>query len=122
MQCWPDTRACSSRLCRWRSGSLSFAGRRRAQGAVVPERQDVILGAGLAGLTAAFTLREQGEDHWQIYERGDRVGGHARSTFLDGYTFDYGPHILFTVDAEVSTLIRDLLGDNFAAQQRQAFI
>jgi protoporphyrinogen oxidase len=86
------------------------------------ERQDVVLGAGLAGLTAALTLREEGEDHWQVYERADRVGGHARSTVLDGYTFDYGPHILFTVDEEIGALIRDLLGDNFTAQQRQAFI
>ncbi|MEP6811397.1 MAG: FAD-dependent oxidoreductase [Actinomycetota bacterium] len=86
------------------------------------DRQDVILGAGLAGLTAAHTLRESGEDHWQVYDRADRVGGHARSTVLDGYTFDYGPHILFTVDAEIRALIRDLLGDNFSAQHRQAFI
>jgi len=86
------------------------------------ERQDVILGAGLAGLTAALTLREGGEDHWQVYDRADRVGGHARSTVIDGYTFDYGPHILFTIDTEIADLIRDLLGDNFTAQHRQAFI
>jgi protoporphyrinogen oxidase len=88
----------------------------------MPERQDVILGAGLAGLTAAFELRERGEDHWQVYEREDRVGGHARSTVINGYTFDYGPHILFTIDPEIGALIRDLLGENFSAQQRQAFI
>ena len=33
------------------------------------ERQDVILGAGLSGLTAGYTLQRAGEDHWQIYER-----------------------------------------------------
>jgi UDP-galactopyranose mutase len=88
----------------------------------LPERHDVILGAGLAGLTAALTLREHGEDHWQVYEREPRVGGHARSTLQDGYTFDYGPHILFTIDEEIGALIRDLLGDNFSAQERDAFI
>lgn len=88
----------------------------------MPERQDVVLGAGLAGLTAALALRESGQDHWQVYEREERVGGHARSVVLDGYTFDFGPHILFTIDPEIGPLIRDLLGDNFTAQQRQAFI
>lgn len=86
------------------------------------ERQDVILGAGLAGMTAAHTLRQEGEDHWQVYEREDRVGGLARSIAVDGYLFDYGPHILFTIDAEMEALIRDLLGDNFHAQERKAYI
>jgi UDP-galactopyranose mutase len=86
------------------------------------DRQDVILGAGLAGLTAAYRFRELGEDHWRVYEREERVGGHARSIVVDGYVFDYGPHVLFTVDAEIGALIRDLLGDNFTEQAREAFI
>lgn len=86
------------------------------------DRQDVILGAGLAGLTAAYTLQELGEADWQTYEREDRVGGHARSIEQDGYTFDFGPHILFAADPEIGALIRDLLGTNFTAQAREAFI
>jgi UDP-galactopyranose mutase len=86
------------------------------------ERQDVILGAGLAGLTAAHTFQQAGEDHWQVYEREARVGGLARSIAVEGYLFDYGPHILFTIDAEMEALIRDLLGDNFHAQDRKAYI
>ena len=85
-------------------------------------RQDVILGAGLAGLTAAYTLQELGESDWQTYEREERVGGHARSVEVDGYTFDFGPHILFAADPEIGALIRDLLGTNFTAQAREAFI
>ena len=84
--------------------------------------QDVILGAGLAGLTAAYTLQELGETGWRTYEREDRVGGHARSVEVDGYVFDFGPHILFAADPEIGALIRDLLGDNFTAQSREAFI
>jgi protoporphyrinogen oxidase len=88
----------------------------------VTERQDVILGAGLTGLAAAYEFQQRGEDHWQAYEQAERVGGHARSIFRDGYTFDYGPHILFAADAETEELIRDLLAGNFRAQERQAFI
>ena len=86
------------------------------------ERQDIILGAGLAGLTAAYTLQERGESHWQVYEKEDRVGGHARSLTVDGFLFDFGPHILFTRDSEMEDLIRHLLAGNFRAQHRQAFI
>ncbi|HEX7185730.1 MAG TPA: FAD-dependent oxidoreductase [Thermoanaerobaculia bacterium] len=86
------------------------------------ERRDVILGGGLSGMTAAYYLQKAGEDHWQLYEKEERVGGLARSTAVDGYLFDYGPHILFTIDAEMEALIRDLLGDNFHAQERQAYI
>jgi len=80
------------------------------------------LGAGLSGMTAAYTLLRAGEDHWQVYERESRVGGLARTVEIEGYRFDYGPHILFTIDKEMEELIRDLLGENFHAQERRAYI
>jgi protoporphyrinogen oxidase len=86
------------------------------------ERQDVILGGGLSGMAAAYTLQQAGETWWQLYESQSRLGGLARSVAVDGYLFDYGPHILFTIDAEIEALVRDLLGDNFHAQERRAFI
>ena len=82
----------------------------------------MILGAGLAGLTAAYTLQELGESDWLTFDREDRVGGHARSIEVDGYTFDFGPHILFAADPDIGEMIRDLLGTNFVAQSREAFI
>ncbi len=88
----------------------------------MPERQDVILGGGLAGLSAAYHLQLAGESHWQIFEREERPGGLARTVEVDGYRFDFGPHILFTIDKEMEELIRDLLGENFHAQERRAYI
>ena len=88
----------------------------------MPERQDVIAGGGLAGLTTAYALQRAGLDGWTVVERELRPGGHARSIEIDGYTFDYGPHILFTTDAAIEELIRDLLTDNLHEQERQAFI
>jgi UDP-galactopyranose mutase len=98
------------------------AGSRAETYSSMHERQDVILGGGLAGLTAAYTFQQGGETHWQVYEKNSRVGGLARSMAVDGYLFDYGPHILFTIDTEIEALIRDLLGDNFHAQRREAWI
>jgi protoporphyrinogen oxidase len=88
----------------------------------VSERRDVVLGAGLAGLTAAYTLQQSGQTEWVVLEKEERAGGHARSIDLDGYVFDFGPHILFTNDSAMEVLIRDLLGTNMRAQERQAFI
>lgn len=88
----------------------------------MPERRDVILGAGLAGLSAAYALQKAGQREWQIYERNAIVGGLARTMQIDGYRFDYGPHILFTIDDEIRELIQDLLGENFHAQDREAYI
>ena len=84
--------------------------------------RDVVLGAGLAGLTAAYTLQQGGQSDWLVLEKEREPGGHARSIVVDGYVFDFGPHILFTNDAAMEALIRDLLGDNMRAQERQAFI
>jgi UDP-galactopyranose mutase len=88
----------------------------------VTDRHDVILGGGLAGLTAASALEDAGEAGWIVLEREARPGGHARSIVVDGYTFDFGPHILFAADPRIEALIRGLLGENLRAQERQAFI
>ena len=86
------------------------------------ERHDVVLGGGLAGLTAAYTLQQAGQSEWLVLEKEREPGGHARSIVVDGYVFDFGPHILFSNDAAMESLIRDLLGENMRAQERQAFI
>jgi len=86
------------------------------------EVRNVVLGGGLAGLMAAMTVQQAGEDDWIVLERGDRAGGHASSVSRDGYVFDYGPHILFTADPSMEALIRDLLGDNLRSQERRALI
>ena len=94
----------------------------RVESYALTGRNDVVLGAGLAGLTAAYTLQQAGERDWLVLEKEREPGGHARTVEADGYFFDFGPHILFTNDAEMEALIRDLLGENMRAQERQAFI
>ena len=86
------------------------------------DRQDVILGAGLTGLTAAYTFAEAGETSWVVLERESRVGGHAATVSVEGYSFDLGPHILFASDPEMARLIRELLGSNLREQARRAGI
>jgi protoporphyrinogen oxidase len=77
-----------------------------------------IVGAGLAGLSAAYHL---GADY-TILERDKEIGGLCKSTNFDGYIFDYAPHILFTQNPYTRDLFHSLLGDNIQTQRRRAYI
>ena len=77
-----------------------------------------IVGAGLAGLSAAYHL----DDKYILLEKKSHVGGLCQSVNIDGYVFDYGPHILYTKDKYAQSYIRKMLGDNLSSHQRRAFI
>lgn len=49
----------------------------------------VVIGGGLAGLSAALTLQEAGEDV-ELYEASDSIGGRLRSDYVDGFILDRG--------------------------------
>ena len=68
-----------------------------------------ILGAGPAGLAAAYTLTQQGQSV-VVVERDDRVGGLAKSIKYQGFILDYGPHRFYTKLAPVLKLWDDVLG------------
>lgn len=78
----------------------------------------VILGGGLTGLSASYHL---GRD-CTVFEKLDEIGGLARSEEVDGFVFDYAPHILYTIDPYASALIHRLLDGNIRIQKREAYI
>ncbi len=57
--------------------------------------QITVVGAGLAGLAAAVTLTERGNDV-VVLEAADGVGGRVRTDEVDGYLLDRGFQILLT--------------------------
>jgi protoporphyrinogen oxidase len=59
-----------------------------------------ILGAGIAGLSAAYFLRRD-FDNIQIHEASNMVGGLARSFKWHGFDCDLAPHRLYTNDEEL---------------------
>lgn len=82
------------------------------------EQRTLILGAGVAGLSAAYHLRSP----YRIFDRSRIVGGAAGSVVINGYTFDQAIHILHTKDAYVASLVKHLLGDNYSSRPRSSWI
>jgi len=70
-------------------------------------KRGVVVGSGLAGLTAAFRLQEQG---WEVkvLESGDRVGGRVLSVARDGFILDVGPTLLTDKYTEYLRLVTEL--------------
>ena len=82
----------------------------------------VIIGAGPAGLTAAYMLTKQGLTA-TILEADDIVGGISRTVERDGWRFDIGGHRFFTKVREVDDLWFEILGpDEFLQRPRMSRI
>jgi protoporphyrinogen oxidase len=72
----------------------------------------VIIGAGPAGLTAAYELIKR-DIQPVVLEKADKVGGLARTEKYKGYRFDIGGHRFFTKFEEVQQLWQEMLGEDF---------
>lgn len=72
----------------------------------------VVIGAGPAGLTAAYVLAREGVDV-TVLEADEVVGGISRTVVYKGYRFDIGGHRFFTKIAPVQELWEELLGEEF---------
>ena len=76
-----------------------------------------VIGAGPAGLTAAYVLAARGEPA-VVFEAGDTVGGIARTVIWDGYRFDLGGHRFYTKVEAIQRLWEHVLGDEFIVRPR----
>jgi protoporphyrinogen oxidase len=70
----------------------------------------VVIGAGPAGLTAAYELVKRGEPV-VVLEADDVVGGISRTVQRDGWRFDVGGHRFFTKVQAVEDLWHEILSD-----------
>jgi len=91
---------------------------------VAPLRPDdhvVVVGAGPAGLTAAYLLSKAG--HRVTVLEGDTVvGGISRTAQYKGFRFDIGGHRFFTKIRPVEELWEEILGEDFISVPRMSRI
>ncbi|REK09971.1 MAG: FAD-dependent oxidoreductase [Planctomycetota bacterium] len=76
-----------------------------------------VIGAGPAGLTAAYQLAKSGVEV-EVFEASSGVGGLARSMTLWGQTVDLGPHRFFSSDARVNRLWLEVVGRDYQMVDR----
>src|SRR5258707_594356 len=81
-----------------------------------------IIGAGPAGLTAAYLLTQQGYSVTVIEKDPVYVGGISRTVEHDGYRFDIGGHRFFSKSKEVVELWNEILPDDFIERPRMSRI
>lgn len=76
-----------------------------------PDGDVAIVGAGIAGLTAAHQLARAGREP-VIFEREQRVGGRIQTIKRDGFTFDVGAFIYLGSYTDAAELFDEVgLGD-----------
>jgi protoporphyrinogen oxidase len=73
----------------------------------------VIIGAGPAGLTAAYALAKRADVRITVVEGDQEVGGISRTVRYKQFRFDLGGHRFFTKIRPVEELWREILGDEF---------
>lgn len=79
----------------------------------------VIVGAGLAGLSAAYHLNGV---PYRIFEKEKEAGGLCRSYQRDGFTFDLTGHLLHFRQPHIKELIERLLPGRLTRHARRSFI
>ena len=82
------------------------------------DKEDVlILGAGPAGMAAAFELCKA-DKSFTVIEKNDTVGGLARTFQYGEFRTDTGPHRFFSQNQYLYDFIEDLLGERWIKVDR----
>ena len=81
-----------------------------------------VIGAGPAGLTAAYLLTKQGIATTVIEADPHYVGGISRTASYKNFLFDIGGHRFFSKSKEVVDLWNEILPDDFISRPRMSRI
>ena len=86
------------------------------------QKKVAIIGAGPAGLTAAYLLGKANENV-MVFEKDPKyVGGISRTETYKGYSFDIGGHRFFSKSKEVEDFWTEILGDEMLERPRSSRI
>ena len=78
----------------------------------------LVIGAGPAGLTTAYSLAKAGNSVLVFEQDPEYVGGISRTAHYKGYLFDIGGHRFFSKSKEVVDLWNEILPDDFIERPR----
>jgi protoporphyrinogen oxidase len=81
-------------------------------------KEAIVIGAGPAGLTAAYTLAKHGRDVLVLEQDPVYVGGISRTASYKGFLFDIGGHRFFSKSREIVDLWNEILPDDFLVRPR----
>ena len=70
---------------------------------------NVILGGGIAGISAAYHLKQKGEDS-VVYEKDSDWGGLCGNFMIDGFRFDRFVHLSFAPDEYTQKIFSGNIG------------
>jgi len=76
-----------------------------------------VIGAGPAGMTAAYQLAKEGVSV-DVYEASDSIGGMSKSIKLWNQTVDIGPHRFFSDDTRVNKIWLEVVGRDYRMVNR----
>ncbi len=76
-----------------------------------------VIGAGPAGITAAYQLAKAGAEV-DVFEASPHVGGMSRTIQLWGQRVDLGPHRFLSSDARVNRLWLEVVGRDYQMVER----
>ena len=82
------------------------------------EVETLVIGAGPAGLTCAYTLAKAGREVAVLEADPVHVGGISRTASYKGFLFDIGGHRFFSKSKEVVELWDEILPDDFIERPR----
>ena len=75
----------------------------------------LVLGGGLAGLSAAYHLHGECE----LFEKEPYIGGHSRTKRVDGFNFDEGAHVFFGKGECADAFVWRPLGEELITHQAE---
>lgn len=73
------------------------------------QKTAIIIGAGPAGLTAAYYLLKETDVHPIVLEESEYIGGISRTVVFEGNRMDIGGHRFFSKNDEVMKLWKDIM-------------
>lgn len=82
----------------------------------------ICIGAGPAGLTAAYRLSAAGAQVTVLERDPELMGGISRTEVYKGFRFDVGGHRFFSRSKEIEALWEEILGDQLLTRQRKSRI